>query len=65
MISFLQVGVGVGWAAQDLALATAAKLNADFLLLNEQHRSGTEPNGWFPDSQDRSAVVVRDQIPIN
>jgi len=65
MINFLQVNVGVGRAAQDLALATTVKLNADFLLLSEQNRSGTEPDGWFPDSQGRSAVVVKSQIPVN
>lgn len=65
MISFLQVNVGVGRAAQDLAIATATKLNSDFLLLSEQNRSGTEIDGWFPDSQNRSAIVVRGQIPIN
>jgi len=30
MISFLQVNVGVGRAAQDLAIETATKLNSDF-----------------------------------
>lgn len=65
MITFLQINVGVGRAAQDLALATADKRKADILLISEQYRSGTEPEGWFPDSNNRAAILVRSQIPIN
>lgn len=65
MISFLQVNVGVGRAAQDLALATAAKRNIDFLLLSEQHRSDTELDGWFPDSQNKAIIFARSHMPID
>lgn len=65
MISILQINVGVGRAAQDLALATMARAGADLLILSEQNRSCPESDGWYPDASGRSAIVTKGTIPLN
>lgn len=58
MISILQINVGVCRAAQDLALATAAEMGVDILILSEPYRCRTEDEGWFSDVGAKAAVVV-------
>lgn len=65
MISFLQINVGVGRAAQDLALATAIKIGADIVLISEQNKNNSESNGWYSDSTGRSAISFVSSLPQN
>ncbi|KAL4143949.1 hypothetical protein QTP88_006197 [Uroleucon formosanum] len=60
MTSFLQINVGVGRAAQDLALATASMQGIDIVIISEQNRNRPEEEGWYSDS----AVVALNRIPI-
>lgn len=39
MVRVLQVNVGVGRAAQDLAISTANELSADILIISEQYKT--------------------------
>jgi len=65
MIRFLQINVGVGRAAQDLALASATKWGADILIISEQNRNLPEAEGWYSDSSGRSAVVIMGNLTVN
>lgn len=47
MINILQINVGVGRAAQDLALATANNSGIDIVILSEQYRNKEEEDGWY------------------
>lgn len=65
MTKILQINVGVGRAAQDLALVSVVKWGADILVISEQNHNRPEDEGWFSDAAGRSAVVAISRIPIN
>jgi len=65
MISILQINVDVGRAAQDLALATMARVGADLLIISEQNRSYPESDGWYPDASGRLSIVAKGTVPLN
>lgn len=64
MIRILQINVGVGRAAQELALATANTEGIDVLLISKQHRDKGEDNGWYADAGGRSAIAVLGRLHI-
>lgn len=65
MKRILQINVGVGRAAQDLALATASQLAADLLVISEQNHNRQESDGWFADTSSRSAVAALGATPVD
>jgi len=65
MIKVLQINVGVGRAAQDLALATANNLGIDIIILSEQYRNKEEKDGWYSDACGRSAIVALGSLQVD
>lgn len=63
MLRFLQINVG-GRAAQALMMRTAEEIGADIILVSEQIYSGEDNEGWFPDSNGRTAVVVTGDVSV-
>lgn len=58
MLTFLQINVVVGRAAQDLMMQTAEEVGADIILVSEPNRSGEGADGWYPDSSGRAAIFT-------
>jgi len=58
MMKVLQINIGVGRAAQDLALATATEMKAIILIVNEQIRDRGEDPRWYTDTSGRSAIAI-------
>lgn len=64
MIRVLQVNVGVGRAAQDLAISTAVELSADILIISEPYKN--KENRWYSDLGNKAAIaVVNNEIAID
>lgn len=64
MIRLLQVNLGGGSAAQDLALQTAAELSAEILLVSEFYKFGKVHEQWYCDTSNRAAIAVLSSTPV-
>ncbi|XP_049300385.1 uncharacterized protein LOC125773783, partial [Anopheles funestus] len=60
----MQVNLGGGRTAQDLALQTARTKRVDVLLLSEVYRPPEGSGNWTVDSSGRAAVVATGHLPI-
>ncbi|KAL4083587.1 hypothetical protein QTP88_028903 [Uroleucon formosanum] len=65
MIRVLQINIGVGRAAQELAMATANRVEVDVLIISGQYPDCGEDTGWYPDSNDRAAIAVLGSISVD
>lgn len=65
MISFVQINVGGGRAAQDLALQTAAEQGADFLILSEYYKYDFAHLDWYCDRSGRAAIAPLTNGPMD
>lgn len=57
MIRILQINLGGGSSAQNLALQTAAELNADIILASEFYKYGRIPDNWYCDPTNKASVM--------
>lgn len=58
-----QINVGGGREAQALALQTAAEQGADYILISEYYKYGTQHRDWHCDRSSRCAIVPLSNIP--
>lgn len=65
MISVLQINVGVGRLAQDLAMATANNRGIDIIAISEQYRNKDEKDGWYGDASGRAAIVAMGNLQVD
>lgn len=66
MVSFLQINLGGGSAAQSLMLQTAAENNIDVVIASEFYKHGRVHEQWHRDTSDRAAVaVLTANIPVD
>lgn len=65
MISFVQINVGGGRAAQNLALQIAAEQGADFLILSEYYKYSFAHLDWYCDRSGRVAIAPLTNAPMD
>lgn len=65
MIMFLQINLGGGRAAQNLAFQTAAELGADFIIASEYYKFGSAHQSWYQDRSQRAAIVPVTNTPMD
>lgn len=65
MITFLQINLGSGRAAQNFALQTAAELGADFIIASEYYKFGHAHQGWYQNRLQRAAIVPVTNTPVD
>ena len=64
-IKLLQINLGKGASAQDLALQTAETMKVDIILFTEHCNNQTTANLWEDDSKRAAIVVANKNIIIN
>lgn len=65
MIRFLQINLGGGRSAQDLAVQTAVENNVNIIIASEFYKYRGIPDGWYSDVTSRSAVVTSTPLPVD
>lgn len=64
-INFLQVNLGGGSAAQNLALQTALERSTDILVLSEFYKFGKAHERWHCDSSNRASIAILLNLPVD
>lgn len=64
MTRILQINLGGGSSAQNLATQTAAEHSADIIIASEYYKYGRIPDNWYCDTSNRAAVIIASPLPV-
>lgn len=65
MIKILQINLGGGCRAQNLALQAVAKNSVGIIVVSEYYKYGTLPHNWYCDPMSRVAITLVSPIAVD